>query len=103
VNRGIHKNVVAIATAQGENLDQYWEDGPQLNGWGAVVSKYPDDTAATVEGAVGKGWVVLCGFHPEAPENWRSGMEFSTPVGSCNGYALTLIEAALRRQELPHF
>jgi Biotin-protein ligase, N terminal len=34
VNRGVHKNVVAIATAHGENLDQYWEDGPQLNGWG---------------------------------------------------------------------
>ena len=103
VNRNIHKNVVAIATAQGETFDQYWEDGPQLNGWGKVVSKYPDGSAATVQGAFGKGWVILCGFHPEAPENWRSGMEFATSVSSSNVYALTIIEAALHHRELSHY
>jgi glutamine amidotransferase-like uncharacterized protein len=103
VNRGVRKNVVAIATAHGENLDQYWEDGPQLDGWGTVVSKYPDGTAATVQGAVRKGWVILCGFHPEAPESWRSGMDFATPVRSSNAYALAIIEAALDHRELPHY
>jgi glutamine amidotransferase-like uncharacterized protein len=103
VNRGVHKNVVAIVTAHGENLDQYWEDGPQLDGWGTVVSKYPDGTAATVQGAVGNGCVILCGFHPEAPESWRRGMEFATPVSSSNAYALSIIEAALDHRELPHY
>jgi glutamine amidotransferase-like uncharacterized protein len=68
-----------------------------------VVSKYPDGSAATVQGAVGKGWVILCGFHPEAPVSWRSGMEFATPVSSSNAYALSIIEAALDHRELPHF
>ncbi len=103
VNRGIHKNVVAIATAHGETIDQYWEDGPQLNGWGTVVSKYPDGSAATVESAAGEGWIILCGFHPEAPESWRRGMDFATPIGSSHAYALSLIEAALNRRELPHY
>jgi biotin protein ligase-like protein len=103
VNRAVHKNVVDIETAQGENLDQYWEDGPQLNGWGTVVSKYPDGSAATAQGAVGKGWVILCGFHPEAPENWRSGMEFTTPVSASRDYALTIIDAAVHQRELPHY
>jgi hypothetical protein len=87
----------------GANLDQYWEDGPQLGGWGTVVSKYPDGSAATVQGAFGKGGVILCGFHPEAPESWRKGLEFATPVRSSNAYALTIIEAALDHRELPHY
>ena len=60
-------------------------------------------SAATVEGAVGHGWVILCGFHPEAPESWRRGMDFATPVSSSTAYALALIEAALDHRELPHY
>jgi glutamine amidotransferase-like uncharacterized protein len=47
---GIRKAAVAITAAGGQTLDQYWEDGPQLTGWGAVVAKYPDGTPAIVEG-----------------------------------------------------
>jgi hypothetical protein len=50
----MRKAAVAI-TAGGQTLDQYWEDGSQLNGWGAVVARYPDLTPATVEGAFGHG------------------------------------------------
>ncbi|MEZ6069650.1 MAG: BPL-N domain-containing protein [Pirellulales bacterium] len=103
VNRNVHKSVVSIESASGETLDQYWEDGPQLDGWGEVVSKYPDGTAATVQGAVGNGWVVLSGFHPEAPNNWRAGMEFTTPVSASHAYALTIIKAARDRRQLPHY
>lgn len=54
-SRGIRKAAVAITDAGGQTLDQYWEDGPQLSGWGAVVGKYPDGTPAVVEGTFGKG------------------------------------------------
>ena len=67
VNRNLHKNVVSITDGEGETCDQYWEDGPQLDGWGTVVSKYPDGTAATVQGDFRRGRVILCGFHPERP------------------------------------
>ena len=103
VKQGIHKAAVPIADAGSGTLDQYWEDGPQLNGWGAVVAKYPDGTAAIAEGMSGKGWVILSGVHPEAPESWRRGMNFTTPASVDNAYAGTLIRAALDRRQLPHF
>lgn len=103
VNRGIHKAAVPIADAGLGTLDQYWEDGPQLTGWGAVVAKYPDGTPAIVEGMSGKGWVILSGVHSEAPASWRHGMTFTTPTSVDNAYAGTLIRAALEGKWLPHY
>jgi glutamine amidotransferase-like uncharacterized protein len=103
VNQGIHKAAVRIACAGSPVLEQYWEDGPQFAGWGEVVGKYPDGTPAVVQGSSGKGWVVLCGVHPEAPASWRRGMTFTTPASVDNGYARTLIEVALHQTPLPHY
>ena len=103
VNRGVHKAAVAIANVGTPALEHYWEDGPQFTGWGEVVGKYPDGTPAIVEGTVGKGWVILCGVHPEAPENWRRRMNFTMPSSVANDYAGTLIDAALRGTRLPHY
>ena len=101
--RGIRKSPVAIADAGGQTLDQYWEDGPQLSGWGAVVARYPDGTPAVVEGMFGGGWVVLSGVHPEAPADWRRGMDFRTSTDADHAYAAVLIRAALNREALPHY
>lgn len=101
--QGIRKAPVAIAAAGRPALDQYWEDGPQLSGWGDVVGKYPDGTAAVVEGTFGSGFVILSGVHPEAPEAWRRGMTFGTSVDEDHAYAATLISAALNRTPLPHY
>ena len=103
VNRGIHKAAVAVAGVGTTPIDQYWEDGPQFTGWGEVVGKYPDGTPAIVEGTSGKGWVILCGTHPEAPESWRRGMPFTTPASAAQAYARTLVEAALHGTRLPHY
>ena len=62
--RGIRKAPVPVTAVGGQALDQYWEDGPQLTGWGAVVGKYPDGTSAIAEGTFGNGWVILTGFIP---------------------------------------
>ena len=102
-NQGIRKAAVAITGVGQPTLDQYWEDGPQLAGWGAVVGKYPDGTPAVVEGAFGSGWVILSGVHPEAPERWRRGMTFSTPAAEDNAYAGMLIRAALNSEMLTHY
>ncbi|MBV8545868.1 MAG: hypothetical protein JO093_22380 [Acidobacteria bacterium] len=101
--RGVRKTAVPILGAGTPALDQYWEDGPQLSGWGAVVGKYPDGTPAVVQGQFGNGWIILSGVHPEAPENWRGGMDFTTPARIDHAYAVTLIRAALERRPLPHF
>jgi glutamine amidotransferase-like uncharacterized protein len=102
-NRGIRKAAVAIAAAGSPTLDHYWEDGPQLTGWGDVVARYPDGTPAIVEGTFGDGWVILSGIHPEAPESWRRGMTFTTPASVDNAYAATLIDAAVNRRWLAHY
>jgi hypothetical protein len=102
-DRGIRKTAVAIARPGAPPLDQYWEDGPQFTGWGAIIGKYPDGTPAIVEGTFGSGWVVLTGVHPEAPTGWRRGMTFMTPASVDNAYAGTLIHAALNRASLTHY
>jgi len=102
-NRGIRKAAVAVAGVNTPAIEHYWEDGPELTGWGAVVGKYPDGTPAVVEGTSGQGWVILVGVHPEAPETWRRGMTFATPAIVANAYAGTLVRAALTRTWLPHY
>jgi glutamine amidotransferase-like uncharacterized protein len=100
---GIHKEPVLLSFPSSIALDVYWQDGPQLSGWGNVVAKYPDGTPAIVEGGFGKGFVMFTGVHLEAPEGWRTGMTFSTPVSQDLAYAGTVIQAALQGSPLPHF
>ena len=102
-NQGIRKDAVAVAGVDAPTIEHYWEDGPELTGWGTVVAKYPDGTPAVVEGNSGQGWVILVGVHPEAPETWRRGMRFTTPASVANAYAGTLVQAALTRTWLPHY
>jgi len=101
--RGIRKAPVAITDVNASPMEHYWEDGPELTGWGAVVGKYPEGAPAVVEGTSGKGWVILSGVHPEAPESWRRGMSFTTPASVANAYAGTLVQAALHGSLLPHY
>ena len=101
--KGIHLEPVEIALASGGSLDVYWQDGPQLSGWGDVVARYPDGTAAIAEGTLGNGFVMFTGVHLEAPAGWRAGMVFTTPVSVDVGYAGTVVQAALSGTALPHF
>jgi hypothetical protein len=100
-DQGIRKAAVAITTADAPPLEVYWEDGPQLTGWGEVVARYPDNTAAVVQASFGEGWVVLTGVHAEAPESWRRDLAFTTPAAPSHAYAARLIDAALHRTLLP--
>ncbi len=102
VNRGVHKSAVKISGPGAPAIEHYWEDGPQFTGWGAVVGRYPDGTPAIVEGRSGKGWVLLVGTHPEAPEAWRRGMAFTTPADAANAVAERLVGAALSGTSLAH-
>jgi glutamine amidotransferase-like uncharacterized protein len=101
--RGIRKTAVPITMADSTTLEHYWEDGPELTGWGEVVGRYPDGTPAVVQGYAGKGWVVLTGIHPEAPDEWRRGMTFKAPASADNAVARRLVRAALGGRALPHF
>jgi len=101
--RGVRKAAVQIAIAGSSPLEQYWEDGPQLTGWGDVVAKYDDGTPAVVQGTFGNGWVMLLGTHPEAPDSWHHGLHFSASGTAARAYAATLIAAALKATPMPHY
>jgi hypothetical protein len=100
---GIHQEPVEISMPGNGPLDMYWQDGPQLSGWGAVVARFPDGTPAIVEGQSGNGFVIFTGVHPEAPASWRGSMIFTTPVSVDLAYAGTVVQAALNGTPLPHF
>ena len=101
--QGVSKAAVKVRTVGMTAVDQYWEDGPQLSGWGDVVARYGDGTPAVAEGKVGAGFVVLSGVHPEAPDSWRKGLSFTTPASIDNAYAAQLVKAALNGVPLPHY
>jgi len=101
--KGIHKEAVAISFPGGTKLDIYWQNGPELSGWGQVIGKYPNGSTAITEGYWGKGFVLLSGVHPEAPAGWRTGMNFFTPLDVDLAFAGTLVTSALNRVTLPHF
>lgn len=100
---GIRKAAVQTAIAGSSPLEQYWEDGPQLTGWGDVVATYSDGTPAVAQGQFGNGSVILLGTHPEAPDSWRAALHFSTSGSAARAYAATLITAALHATPLPHY
>lgn len=100
---GTRKTAVWITTPDGARQEHYWEDGPQLSGWGAVAAQYPDSTPAVVDGQAGRGLVVLTGIHAEAPETWRRGLPFRTPVGDDQMFAAALLDAALHGRPLAHY
>lgn len=101
--KGIHLEPVELSFPGSAPLDVYWQDGPQLSGWGAAVAKYPDGTPAIVEGQSGNGFVIFTGVHLEAPESWRASLTFTTPLSVDLAYAGTVIQAALNGTQLPHF
>lgn len=101
--RGIHIEPVEISFPAAASLDVYWQDGPQLSGWGQVVAKFPDGTPAIAEGPSGQGFVIFTGVHLEAPSSWRGSLPFTTPETQDLAYAATVMQAALTGTPLPHF
>jgi len=101
--RGVRKAAVQIDVAGSTPLEQYWEDGPQLTGWGDVVARYTDGPPAVAQGNFGNGWVILLGTHPEAPDSWRNALGFTTSGAASRAYAVTLTTAALNATRLQHY
>lgn len=102
-SKGIHVEAVEISFPDNSPLDMYWQDGPELSGWGDVVAKFPDGTSAIVEGQSGNGFVIFTGVHPEAPASWLGSLTFTTPVSVDQTYAATVIQATLSGTPLPHY
>lgn len=80
-----------------------WWGGPSTPEWrGGVIARYSNGKPAISQAWANKGFIILTGPHPEAPQGWRNEAGYD-PDGL--DYALTrkLINAALRRTPLPAF
>ena len=97
----------AVAKAQfasGAQRELLWYGGPITpNIPGGVLVKYPDGTPAITQIHSGKGFVIVSGFHPAAPQYVFDSLKLKNPEGLAFDYAWTLFDAALHHTELPAF
>jgi glutamine amidotransferase-like uncharacterized protein len=90
--------------ADGTTRDIVWYGGPVVtNGAHSVVAKYPNGDAAISQMWSGKGWVILAGTHPAAPQSVRDSYGLDDADGVDTDLAWKLIDAAIQQTELPTF
>lgn len=96
-------DVVPVDFADGRTRQLVWYGGPATPEWvGGVVARYSDGKAAISQAYSGKGFVLLSGPHPEAPQGWRN---TAGPDSDGLDYDITkeMIIAALNRQPMIHY
>ena len=61
---------------EGKTRNIYWEGGPYITdlpaGLAEPIAYYPTGQIAAARSLYGKGKVFITGFHPEAPQDWRT-------------------------------
>lgn len=96
-------DVVPVQFADGRSRQLVWYGGPATPEWaGGVVARYSDGKAAISQAYSGKGFVVLSGPHPEAPQGWRN-TAGNDPDGLDYDITKELIVSALNRQPMHHY
>jgi glutamine amidotransferase-like uncharacterized protein len=95
--------VVPVKFADGSSRSLVWWGGPATPEWShGVIGRYSDGKPAISQSWFSKGFVILSGPHPEAPQGWRN-TAGTDPDGLDYVLAKKLITASLERQELPTF
>jgi len=80
-----------------------WWGGPSTPEWkGGVIARYADGKPAISQGWSNKGFVIVSGPHPEAPQGWRVTAGFD-PDGLDYDLTKKLINSALRQSPMPAF
>jgi glutamine amidotransferase-like uncharacterized protein len=103
-NQGVSAAMTMNTFADGTKRDLLWYGGPTTpNTPGTVISKYPNGDAAISEMWSGKGFVILSGPHPAAPESVKSSLGVSDSDGSDLETAWSLLQSALKQAPLPTF
>lgn len=96
-------DVVPVQFADGRTRQLVWYGGPATPEWaGGVVARYSNGKAAISQAYSGKGFVVLSGPHPEAPQGWRNTAGLDSD-GLDYDIAKELILSALNRQPMNHY
>jgi hypothetical protein len=96
-------DIVEVDFPDGSKRNLVWWGGPSTPEWeGGVVARYPNGRPAISESWSGKGYVVVSGPHPEAPQGWRA-TAGADPDGLDYDVAIDMIQAALNKQPLAAF
>ncbi|MEW6056276.1 MAG: BPL-N domain-containing protein [Bdellovibrionota bacterium] len=96
-------DMVDVSFADGSKRNLVWWGGPYTPEWtGGVVARYDTGQPAISQTWAGKGFVIVSGPHPEAPQSWRNTAGYDSD-GLDYAVAADLIQAALKRQPLPTF
>ncbi len=78
-------SIQTVSWKDGSKRSVYFEGGPYFvlprRTKFRATSYYSDGRIAGVEGPYGKGRVSVVGYHPEAPEWWRTYFKFNDPDG----------------------
>lgn len=95
--------MVDVTFADGTHRDLVWWGGPSTPEWsGGVVGRYDTGEPAISETRSGKGYVVISGPHPEAPQGWRA-TAGNDSDGLDYDIAIAMINAAIKQQPLQAF
>jgi len=96
-------DMVDVSFSDNTKRSLVWWGGPYTPEWSnGVVARYKTGEPAISQTYAGKGFVVVSGPHPEAPQGWRATAGTDSD-GLDYDIALNLIKAALNRQPLPTF
>jgi glutamine amidotransferase-like uncharacterized protein len=95
--------VTPVKFADGSSRHLVWYGGPSTPEWtGGVVARYNNGKPAISQTWFHKGWVIVTGPHPEAPQGWRNTAGHD-PDGLDYDIMQDLITATMKRQALPVF
>jgi glutamine amidotransferase-like uncharacterized protein len=83
--------------------DLYWEGGPYFkldltqaaDAAAEVMGTYADGSIASLRAHYGQGRVYVTGFHPEAPEFWRTAYRLTDADGLDFGVAVKMVHWAI--------
>lgn len=92
-----------VTFADGGRRHLVWWGGPSTPEWkNGVVARYVNGDPAISQIYSGKGYVVIAGPHPEAPQSWRSTAGYD-PDGLDYDIAVAMVRAARERRPLAAF
>ena len=103
-NQGVTIAMTLESFPDGSTRDLIWYGGPVTpNTPNGVIAKYPTGDPAISEMWSGKGFVILSGPHPAAPQSTRDAFGLVDTDGLDFTLAWQLISAALNQTILPTF
>lgn len=96
-------DMVMVTFADGSKRDLVWWGGPYTPEWtNGVVARYKTGEPAISQTYAGRGYVIISGPHPEAPQGWRNTAGTDSD-GLDYDIAVDMINAAIDQQPLQAF